>query len=345
VRILIIGGTRFIGPPVVKRLHALGHTLALFHRHKPDIDLPDTIEHIYGDRRKDWVTQADTLRAFEPEIVLDMIPIVEADAQAVMSLFTGLARRVVAISSQDVYRAYGRVNGTEPGHPDPVPLTEDSPLREKLYPYRGETPRTPTDPRKLLDDYDKILVERVVMADPALPGTILRLPALYGPNDYQHRVFEFLKRMDDGRPAILMSEQTANWRWTRDYVENTAAGIVLAVTDDRATGRTYNLGTMPTLTMAEWVGYIGDAAGWSGEVVTAPDYQLPEDLRAHAGMDQDLVTDSTRIRAELGYTETISLGEGLMRTVAWERAHPPDHIDPAQFDYAAEDAILTHLNY
>ena len=62
-------------------------------------------------------------------------------------------------------------------------------------------------------------------------------------------------------------------------------------------------------------------------------------------MDQDLVTDSTRIRAELGYTETISLGEGLMRTVAWERAHPPDHIDPAQFDYAAEDAILTHLNY
>src|SRR5207245_1703293 len=27
-----------------------------------------------------------------------------------------------------------------------------------------------------------------------------RLPCVYGPGDYQHRTFEYLKRMDDGRP-------------------------------------------------------------------------------------------------------------------------------------------------
>ena len=43
-------------------------------------------------------------------------------------------------------------------------------------------------------DYDKNLVELAVMNTPSLPGTILRLPAVYGPRDYQHRMFSFLKR-------------------------------------------------------------------------------------------------------------------------------------------------------
>jgi nucleoside-diphosphate-sugar epimerase len=36
------------------------------------------------------------------------------------------------------------------------------------------------------------------------PVTILRLPALYGPGDKRHRLFPYLKRMDDVRPAILV---------------------------------------------------------------------------------------------------------------------------------------------
>ncbi len=46
--------------------------------------------------------------------------------------FRGVARRVVAISSQDVYLAYGRLTGLEPGPAEPVPLTEHSPLRTRL---------------------------------------------------------------------------------------------------------------------------------------------------------------------------------------------------------------------
>ncbi len=47
-----------------------------------------------------------------------------------MSFCQGLVSRVVLISSQDVYRAYGRVNRTEVGPPDALPITEDLPLRE-----------------------------------------------------------------------------------------------------------------------------------------------------------------------------------------------------------------------
>ena len=90
-----------------------------------------------------------------------------------MSAVRRITKRVVAISSADVYRAYGRLHGSEPGATEPVPLTEDAPLRERLYPYRGEFGGR-------LDDYDKIPVERAFSSEPDVRCTILRLPAVYG---------------------------------------------------------------------------------------------------------------------------------------------------------------------
>ena len=265
----------------------------------------------------------------------------EQDARDTLFTFKGIVRRVVAISSQDVYRAFGRVNRKEGGPPDPLPITEDSPLRQNLYPYRGETPREPDDPRKWTDDYDKILVERVIMGDPKLYGTILRLPAVYGPGDYQHRLFEYVKRMDDQRPAILFEEPLANWRWTHGYVENVAAAIALAVSDERAAGRIYNVGEPETLSFAERVSRIGKEANWSGKIVVVPRGTLPEHLSSDdINTAQDIIVDTSRIRRELGYEEPIPLDEALRRSIRWEREHPPTEIDPKQFDYAAEDEVL-----
>jgi nucleoside-diphosphate-sugar epimerase len=276
------------------------------------------------------------LTRFAPQIVLDMIPRNEQDAWTVVSMFKGVARRVVALSSQDVYRAYGRLIGIETGPVEPVPLAEDALLRTTLYPYWKRSKRAHDPP----NHYEKILAELIYMGDPDLPGTVLRFPMVYGPRDRQHRTFEYLKRMDDGRPAILLEEGQAAWRWTKGYVENLAAAVVLAVTDERAAGRIYNVGERETLTWAEWVRAIGRAAGWDGEVIILPRDRLPEHLRPDENTDQHLVVGTTRIREELGYREHISRGESLRRTVAWERAHPPKEIDPGQFDYAAEDAVL-----
>jgi hypothetical protein len=55
--------------------------------------------------------------------------------------------------------------------------------------------------------------------------------------------------------------------------------------------------------------------------------------------DQDLVIDSSRIRAELDYREILAAHEALRQTVAWERANLPDH----SLDYAAEDAEIAEL--
>jgi nucleoside-diphosphate-sugar epimerase len=207
-----------------------------------------------------------------------------------------------------------------------MPLSEDAPLREKPS-IHGER-------------YEKRWVEREVMADPDLPGTILRLPAVYGPRDYQHRLFSYLKRMDDGRPAILMDQGLAQWRFSRGYAENVATAIVRAVVDDRAAGRIYNVAEPEALPEAEWVRQIGQAVGWGGEVIVLPKERTPAHLVWGIDLDQHWVVDTLRIRVELGYHELVSREEALRRTVEWERANPPEQIDPKAFNYTAENAAL-----
>ena len=337
MRIFIIGGTGFSGPHIVRSLVGSGNDVLLFHRGKSETELPPGVSQIYGDRRKLKV-YADDLLHFAPQVVLDMVASRESDAQDVMEIFKGTAQRIVAISSQDVYRAYGVLIHIEAGPIEEVPLDEDAPLRDKLYPYRESV-----TPDHRYYDYEKILVERRYMEDPELPGTIIRYPMVYGPGDYQHRTFEYLKRMDDGRPAILLEEGSANWRWTKGYVENMAAGVVLAVTDQRAAGRIYNIGESRALTEAQWVGAIGRASGWKGKVIVLAKEQLSEHLVPDHNTGQDLVTDTRRIREELGYEEVVSQDEALRRTIEWERAHPPEEVDAGRFDYKTEDALLDNL--
>lgn len=342
MRVLVLSGTGFIGHVVVRLLAERGDEITVYHRGQTRADLPDGVRHILGER-SELPARREELAQRAPEVVLDMRPMAEAEARAALATFSGVARRIVAISSGDVYRAYGRLIGTEPGPLDAVPLTEESPLREKLYPYRGETPRAEDDPRRWTDDYDKILVEHAILSEPALPGTVLRLPAVYGPRDGQHRLFEYLKRMDDGRPAILLDKGVAGWRWMRGYVENVAEAIALAVSNERAAGRDYNVAEEEAYSEAEWARRVGDAAGWHGEIVTLPRERLPKHLVPDINTSQDLTMDSSRIRAELGYREPVPLDEALRWAIAWERANPPAEIDAAQFDYAAEDAALAAM--
>jgi len=140
MRILIIGGTNFMGPHVVRSLSVQGHEVTVFHRGQTGADLPHGVNEIFGDRRT-IDEEATELQRLAPDVVLDMIPYTEQDALTVMHIFSGTAHRLVAISSQDVYRAFGRVNGKETGIVENLPITEESDLRQNLYPYRGETLR------------------------------------------------------------------------------------------------------------------------------------------------------------------------------------------------------------
>lgn len=342
MRILVIGGTRFMGPHVVRRLVELGHRVAVFHRGHDEPELPTGVLRLHGDRCR-LRDHAVEFRAFAPEVVLDMIAVTEADGLAAVEAFAGLARRLVLASSMDVYRAYGVLLGTEEGPPQPVPIPEDGELRTRWYPYRGETPRPEKDPARRMDDYDKIPIERAVMGHAQLIGTVLRLPMVYGPEDYQCRLHDPVRRMDDGRPVILLEATHADWRTTRGYVENVAAAIALAVHDERAAGRIYNIGEQDALTEKEWIEAIGRQAQWRGRVLAVSREELPADLHPNMNTAQDLVADCSRFRNELGFTEPVPREQALLQTIAWQRLHHPEKVDKGAFDYSAEDKLLARL--
>ncbi|MDJ0953026.1 MAG: NAD-dependent epimerase/dehydratase family protein [Acidimicrobiia bacterium] len=334
MKVLIVGGTRFIGRHTVDRLVALGHEVAVFHRGVTEPSgLPDVVRHIHGERA-DLRDHSAAIRAFAPDTVVDMVPMNERDAQAVVDVAGGAADRIVAISSQDVYASYG-VFSFGSGAVETSPVDETAPLRDRLYPYRN---RFAVD--HPLHDYDKIPAERTYLADAHLPATILRLPAVYGPHDAQHRLWPYLKRMLDERPVLLLAAEMAQWQWTRGYAENIADAIAVAATEDTAAGRIYNLGEPQAHTELQWIAAIASAVGWDGEVRTVPRADLPSHLRPDGNFTQSLEANTRRIRDELGYTERVNSGEALERTIAWERTNPDSRLGEDAFDYAAEDAVL-----
>lgn len=334
MRILIIGGSGFIGPDVVACLSRLGHEIILFSRDASYFNGIDRIIHIAGDLRN-FERFRPRLADLGPEVVLeDMFHFSTLDADRVIRTLKGIAQRIVAVSGTDVYLAYGRLFLLEPGPVEPVPVTEDSPLRKRMFPgMRG---------------YDKLVVEPAIMGDADMPGTILRLPPVYGPRSLMHRIYFYLKRMDDNRPFILLSRYLAAWQWSHGYVENMAQAISLACVDEKACGRIYNVGDPDPVSMIGWVKKIGDAAGWKGEIVIAPHNRLAEiGPFALMGINtaQDATVDSSRIRSELGYSEEVDLDEALSRTIAWERSNPisPRLMGPAFFDYETENRLADEI--
>lgn len=334
MNIFIIGGTRLMGPHIARLLHDAGHAVTIFHRGETKADLPPGVQVLHGDRARIKNHRKQILAA-EPELVLDMICLTERDATDMMSLFDGVARRVVVASSCDVYRNIELLRGIGDAPPDAARLTEDSPLREELYPYRDYA----ADKYDWRYHYDKILVEAIVTGSDRLSATVLRLPMIYGPRDYQHRLYPYIKRMDDRRPAIMMETARLGTRWIRGYVENMAAAIATAVTDDRAADAVYNVGEPQARTEAEWVTAIGESIGWRGKVIGLEPDQLPKALRTNMRFAYHLDVDCSRFLSELDFTEPVEFAEGLRRTIEWERANPPV-IKPEDYDYAAEDAAL-----
>ena len=338
MRILLIGGTGFIGPHAVRALVNRGHEVAVFHRGKTELFFPSNVRIVVGDRNR-LSEHAAALRKLEPEVVIDVILSSAAQARQLMDAFRGVARRIVILSSMDVYRACGVLHGSEPGALEPLPLTENSRLREKAQTYPPSVLKALQGVFGWIDDeYDKVPVERAVLCDPRLPTTILRLPMVYGPGDPLHRFYPVVKRIADGRQKILLSEGSAAWRSPRGYVENVGAAIALAAVSNQAAGEIYNIAEDPAYSELEWAQKIAAAMNWQGRFIVLPEDKTPVHLRTQGNAAQHWVASSAKVREHLGYCEPVSLEEAIHRTIAWERENPPRGASFHQFDYIAEDA-------
>lgn len=321
MRVLVLGGTWFLGRRVVERLHVRGDDVLVVHRHhRPGTWVP--AEHLLTDRQA-LADHAERVRDFAPEAVLDTCALTGADVDAVLPVLPEVP--TVVLSSQDVYQAYrGLRAGTSEA---PLPLTEDAELRRERYLYRG------AGLEHVPDEYEKLDVEERWHTRGA---TVLRLPLVYGPHDWQRREDVVLRRLRAGRRRIPIG--AANLLWTRAHVDDLAAGVIAAIDTRAADGTTLNLGETHTWPVSTWFRQILDAAEPAAELVRVPDTALPSDLVLAAAPAQHLLVSVARAEAVLGWTH----GDPATRvaeSVRWHLAHPPDSTWTGA-DTAADEAAL-----
>lgn len=326
--ILVIGGTRFVGRYIVEELLRCGHTITLYHRGRTEVAFSGPIHHIHGDRRE-HSTFKRVLANLEVDAVIDVVPMNERDVRALVEATQGRIHRSVFISSGDVY-ALGL----------PLPIPENA-------------PRQPAQHVNWFLDGETVLYSKVAMEDEVFravrewgyPATVLRLPAIYGPHDPLAREWYFVKRVLDGRKEIALPAP-GQILFHRGYVEDVAWAAVTALEQPVAVGKVYNIGherVWTTWALAEAVARVR-AHQW--KIIEVPAKHLP--MGNPYAPPYHILYDLSRIRADLGYHDSVSLEEGLARTVDWLCRNQPTadnwglrHYMPHDaFDYAAEDEAI-----
>ncbi len=341
MNVLVIGGSGFIGPWLIKYLKKAGHHVTVFHR--GTTATPEDVGQILGDHHQ-LRNYREQFQRENFDVVVDCILSSGRQARELLDVFRGITHRVVALSSMDVYRAVGVIHGTEAGPPQELPLREESELRTKRQTYSAEAMKHVKQVYPWVDDdYDKVPVEEAILSEKELAGTTVRLPMIYGPGDPLHRLHWLLKRMDDGRPFIILPDDMAAWRGVRGYVENVGAAIALVVSSEQAAGRSYNVCESDCPTELEHAKRLAAIVGWRGEFITLPKEKTPQHLRFPGNLAQHLVATSEKIRNELGYREPIGRDHAILQTVEWERRNHPAQPMFGPFKYEEEDKAAADL--
>lgn len=305
MRILILGGTSFIGRAVTRRLLHDGDELLIFHRGRTEPAELGAAQHLHADRSA-LLEHREALARWRPDAVVDTYALTRRDAESAVAAVPASIPAVV-LSSQDVYEAFsGFMSGSSVAA---VPLREDAALRTRRFLYRGDPP--PGVPA----DYEKIDVEAVWSARGA---AILRLPMVYGPGDRQCREGFMLRRIAAGRRSMPFG--TGNLLWSRAHVDDVAAAVAIALRTPAAQGSVINIADPSTASMELWSRQIADSAQSEIEFVRVPDRLLPSDLLLTGAHAQHVLAD-TRTAAEQLRWSPAQVEERIADSVRWHLEH------------------------
>jgi 2'-hydroxyisoflavone reductase len=199
LRILILGGTGFIGPHQVRYAVARGHTVTLFNRGRTNPGLFADLEQLRGDRNSDL----SALEGREWDAVVDNAAMIPRWVRDSAGLLKDAANQYLYISTLSVYQGY-----PEPGMDESAPVrTLDDPTTEEV------TGRT----------YGGLKVLCEEEAERAFPGqtTVVRPGLIVGPGDPTDRWTYWPVRIARGGEVMAPGDPTTLVRFidARDVSE------------------------------------------------------------------------------------------------------------------------------
>jgi nucleoside-diphosphate-sugar epimerase len=321
MRVLVIGGTLFIGKLLVKRLLTASHEVTILHR---------KAEHAFGRKVRNAIADRNDVAAIKSALsgmrfdaVYDIAydwdrGTTAAQVEATARSIPGDLSRYIFMSS---VAAYG----------DGLNHSEDDPLASDIHP----------------DAYvrNKASSERALFRmfhESRFPVVTMRPPFVYGPDNPFYREGFFWDRMRLDRPIIIPGDGNRLMQFV--YVNDLVEACFNALEKHTAPGRAFNVADEKPLTQVEFVNELARAMGKQPTLV-----RVPRDLIARAGgnvfaepfyfaqyYDLPPITEAVgRVKRVLNIALT-PFAAGLKETLRWYTKHAPER----KLDFGFEDKLI-----
>ncbi|HJU42393.1 MAG TPA: NAD-dependent epimerase/dehydratase family protein [Vicinamibacterales bacterium] len=319
-RVLVIGGTLFIGRALVDQLLARGDEVVVMHRGN-GTPHGNRVGEIKCDRN-DIAAVRTALAGTRFDVVYDNVydwqrgTTADQVSAAAMAAANGL-QRYVFTSSIAVYPPGGEYDE------DASLVPSDSP--NAYARQKAESER---------------MLFRLHQRN-GIPISTIRPAFIYGPHNPFDREAFFWDRLLAGRPIIVPDAGDRTMQWV--HVEDVARAAVLAANENVAAGRAYNLASYPATTQNAFVQMLAKIASRPANLVHVTREQIerlggslfspPYYFGAYLDIPPITVRPD-RVRSELGL-ELTPLEDGLRKTYRWYRGQ--QRPEP---DFSWEDRLL-----
>lgn len=304
MKILVMGGTRFVGKPLVARLLAQGHELTLLTRGNNAV--PEGVEHLSGDRSRD--DGLEPLRGRRFDVIVDSSGRKCDDSRRVLTITGAPSHRFVYVSSAGVYA------GSEQW-----PLSEDA----------------ATDPESR--HAGKAETEAWLRAE-GIPYTSFRPTYIYGPGNYNPIERWFFDRIVNNRPVPLPGDGSTITQL--GHVDDLAEAMARCIDVEASANRIYNCSGKQGITFKGLIQAAAVACGKDPAGVAMhrfdPSKLDPKARKAFPLRLNHFLTDITRVERELAWKPRFDLQAGLADSFSNDYAVNPS----AEPDFSSDTALI-----
>ncbi|MEL6496463.1 MAG: NAD-dependent epimerase/dehydratase family protein [Cyanobacteria bacterium J06623_7] len=308
MRILMMGGTRFIGVYLTKVLVEQGHEVVLFNRgnHPSPIE---GVKQIQGDR-KDASQLKEKLANESFDAIFDNNGRELSDTQPLVEIFNGKLQHFVYVSSAGVY----------------LPTTQ--------MPHREGDPVDPNSRHKGKHHTEAYLAES------GIPWTSVRPCYIYGPQNYNDLEAWFFDRLVRNRPLPI----PGNGRFITQFghIQDLAVAMASILGNDKAAGEIYNISGDRYVTFDGLAYACASAAGKSREKVELVHYDPQQydfgKRKAFPVRQQHFFTDIERAQRDLNWQPKYDLISGLKDS--FQNDYLASGRDKSEIDFSLDDQIL-----
>ena len=299
-----MGGTRFVGKPLVSRLIQQGHSLTLFTRGRQPV--PEGVEAVNGDRGDDQAL--DQLKGRGFDVIVDSSGRTLNDSQRVVERTGAPSHRFLYVSSAGVYAG------------SPIwPLDEDSPL-DPASRHAG-----------------KAETEQWLMRE-GIAFTSFRPTYIVGPGNYNPVERWFFDRIVNDRPVPLPGDGSTITQI--GHVEDLAEAMARSLEVDASCNRIYNCSAKKGITFRGLIEAAALACGREPDTLDLRSFDPagldPKARKAFPLRLSHFLTDISRVERELAWTPKFDAHACMADSFRRDYALAPT----ASPDFSADEVLI-----